>query len=161
MLAGLWAGAGVQFLVLHNNPRDTGPLTDAVPSVVLLARYVKVLFGEWLGVPDGGRVALVVLLIVVLVFALLLLRHPHRYEVIALLTAALVLLCAGRLAGSHWPHPFALGARLVFLPYVLLVWTLGWLAADVTGWRRLAPALLFLGVVASSLPAWTADPIPN
>jgi hypothetical protein len=31
----------------------------------------------------------------------------------------------------------------------------------VTGWRRLAPALLFLGVVASSLPAWTADPIPN
>ncbi len=161
VLAGWWAGAGVQFLLLHDNPRVAGPLRNAAPSVALLARYVKMLFGQWLGAPDDGRVALIVLLVVVLVFALLLWRHPYRYEVLAMLAAALVLLCAGRLAGSQWPQPFALGARLVFLPYVLLVWTLGWLAAGVTGWRRLAPALLFLGVAASSLPAWAAKPIPD
>jgi len=164
MLGGVWIGAAVQCVIFLCNPRmSDAEWQSAIPSVGILARYAKLLFGGWFGAPYDWRVAASVLAVAVAGIAGIWSVRSQRYRGTALLVllGGLAFLVAGRVVSTHWGHPFYFGARHIYLPFAAVFWSLGWLAAGVDGWRRAVPALLAAAVIASALPNWTAAMLPN
>ncbi len=164
MLGGVWIGAASQCVIFFCDPRRFETQWRAVvPSAGILARYARLLFGDWFGAPYDGRMAAAVLAIAVAAWLAIWIARgqQHRGPAVLMLLGALAFLCAGRAASPHWGHPFDVGSRYVFLPYAAAFWSLGWLAAGVDGWRRAVPALLAAAVIASALSNWTADLLPD
>ena len=164
MLGGVWFGTAVQCVIFLSDPRQSeAQWRAAVPSVGILSRYAKLLFGGWFGSPYDGRVAAAVFAMAVACMAGIWIARgqQHRWPAVLVLLGGLAFLGAGRVASANWGHPFGFGSRHIFLPYAAVFWSLGWLAAGIDGWRRVVPALLAAAVIASALPNWTADVPPD
>ena len=164
MLGGVWFGTAVQCVIFLSDPRQSeAQWRAAVPSVGILSRYAKLLFGGWFGSPYDGRVAAAVFAMAVACMAGIWIARgqQHRWPAVLVLLGGLAFLGAGRVASANWGHPFGFGSRHIFLPYAAVFWSLGWLAAGIDGWRRVGPILLAAAVIASALPNWTADVPPD
>jgi hypothetical protein len=166
MLSGIGVGAAIQCVIYLGDHRCSQTQWQAAwPSVGILSRYAKLLFGGWFGAPYDSRVAAAVLAPAIAGIASTWSSHGqrHRWTTTLVLLGGFAFLCAGRAASHHWAYPFAfdLEARHIYLPFAAVFWSLGWLAAGVEGWRRAVPALLAAAVIASALPHWTADLPPN
>jgi hypothetical protein len=164
MLGGLLIGTLVQLLVFLGDPRKSAARQLAtLPSVGVLSRYAKLLFGGWLGAPYDRRVAMAVFATALagMAWVWIVRDQRHRWPAVLVLLGGLAFLCVGRAANGQWCHPFYFGCRHVYLPYAAVFWSLGWLAAGIEGWRRVAPALLATAAIASALPTWTSGMPPD
>jgi hypothetical protein len=142
---------------------STGTITDLIPTGSVLGRYAGYLFGTWAGAPDnlvaGRLVAASVGIALVLLFAGK--RQSYRWQAAALLAVAVALLSAGRSTSLGWPSPFGWDSRLVYCPFVFILWSLGWLAAGTVAWRRWAAVALFVAAVVSAATHWFGDIPPD
>lgn len=165
ILAGFWVGALVQACVwlAHPRMRLVATVADLVPSFRMVADYLECFFGRWAGVPIKPGAEWLVLPIAVGLLVLLLADRGQlfRWQAGALMLGAAILLAAGRTVNPFWPDPFGVGARVVYLPYVFLLWSLGWLAAGATAWRRILTLALMGAVLVSAATAWYGDPLGN
>jgi hypothetical protein len=88
--------------------------------------------------------------------------NRHRRAGVMLMLASMVLLLAGRTTLPHWPHPQGIGARYLYLPFVLSMGSFAGLAfgTEKKALRTLALALFGLAIWASA-SAWVAHPLPD
>lgn len=96
------------------------------------------------------------------VFATLLLEraNPHRGRALLMLIGAAGLLAAGYIGGGAWGNPHGPGARYTYVPVVLAIWALAWLAAGAQRpGGRIAAAVLLSCALASGLSGWQARPL--
>lgn len=156
---------GVQLMLVLAGPRV--PATDAATVLSALRwvvpRYVMALLvGEWLRYTQ--EVAIMVTLVVAPLLAALFWerKNPHRFRAALLLAAAAGLLVAGRLANPYWGNPVGGAARYVYVPFVLALWSLGWLAAGAaTRWRRVVALVLCGCAVSAGIAHWRGKPQPD
>ena len=163
VIAAWGAALLVQGLVVAGSSRSaTTGIGQMVGSLHwIIPRYAADFFlGTWLAYdPMVGRIVAVAG--VAGIGALLLERaNPFRFRAGWLLLAAAIVLVAGRAAVLLWSNPFGGGGRYMYLPFVLLLWALAWLAAGTrrTGARVLAAALCGLPFM-SSASMWVARPV--
>lgn len=153
---------GTQLSVLLLSPRAATADVAAVFSALwwVVPRYVMALLvGE--GLPYTRQAAMVVTLLAVPVVTALFWdrRNSGRMQAGLLLVAAAGLLVAGRLASPFWGNPIGGGARYAYVPFVLALWALGWIATGAVTRGTRAVALLLCGcVVLAGFSHWRAKP---
>lgn len=166
-----WLGAawglalGVQLMLVLAGPRV--PATDMATVLSALwwivPRYVMALLvGEWLRYTQ--EVAMLVTLLVAPLPAALFWgrKNPYRVQAALLLVAAGGLLVAGRLANPYWGNPVGGAARYVYVPFVLAMWSFGWLAAGAaTRWLRVIALVLCGCVVSAGIAHWRGKSQPD
>jgi hypothetical protein len=118
-----------------------------------------VFIGEWMQYdPTRGRLLAGILLLAI---GGLLLDRSNRFrkEASQLFLVAAIMLLAGRLANDRWPHPFGSGARYLYLPLVLSLWSLAWIIAGSRRWAKGVAVLLLITPVLAGASRWIAPPV--
>lgn len=165
LLGALGAAAIAQILVMAHSSRTIAGWPAWLPALrIVLPTYARILFANWLGWGFGataGWVALAGLApAVVLMFRDR--DQRHRPQAIAVLAGACGLLLLGRLTSVGWPNPYGGGERYVYLPFALVFWAFGWLAAGSTNRApRLLAALAMAAIAASAGRHWRPPPWPD
>lgn len=152
-------GAAIQIGTVVAHPR--GDPMNAVPHWIIIPVYTKWLFTHWYWnrvFMPGYSLALAIALSFIAMFY----SNRYRGEASILLLGALLYLMAARAVAPIWPNPFGDGSRYVFVPFVFVLWSLGWLwsGASLPGQRMLA-GILMTAILASGAASWFGRTLPD
>jgi hypothetical protein len=153
VLALLWAAALIQWATMAGSGRAS--YEHVWPYLRLARLYARVFAANWIALGPVGGWVLFGLLAGLIGFAGW--RNRYLGTAMALGATGVLFLMAGRSVCADWATPFGYGARYAYVPFALVVWALGWLAAGASKPGRLAVGAVAALALASSASRWTGD----